>query len=551
MTCLEKIYSNEFFDYIVEKEKIPEGSCAQTLNSRYDSIYYKGGKGKNNIQEGTYTAIPKCYTTLDQSALEESGILKVQSQPNLSLKGRGVLIGFVDTGIDLENPVFRYSDGSSRVLAVWDQTDGSGIQPKGFQYGSEYTREEINQRLDTNGALPKDENGHGTYVAGVAAGSVNEEANFSGAAPESMIAMVKCKQAKDYLRDFYHIPKETPCYQENDIMAGLHYLDQLAEKEKVPLIICIAMGSNMGNHGGRNPLSEMMTEIGASKLRCMVCAAGNEAGRRHHHYGTIREGEVAEVEVRVEDNCMGYTLEVWSSAPQLFAIKILSPSGELVPKERDVTQSKQVFEFIFESTRVEVDYRIVGTKTGDQLIFINFTKPTKGIWKLFVYGINLTNGIFNMWLPMKEFLSSDVIFLAPNPNVTVTNPGNGIAAITVGAYSTQNKSLYIDSGRGYSVQNLVKPDLVAPGVNVYGPNIAGSFQGRTGTSPAAAITAGACALYMEWAYYKKRMEDINTPQIRNVLVRGTMKPGMRSYPNQEWGFGILNIYNAFEVLRRP
>ena len=91
----------------------------------------------------SYSEIPKCYGLLDQTALEVSGILKMQNQPVLALKGRGVLIGFIDTGIDYTNPAFRYSDGSSRIVRIWDQTIQDGTPPVGILYGADYTREPV------------------------------------------------------------------------------------------------------------------------------------------------------------------------------------------------------------------------------------------------------------------------------------------------------------------------------------------------------------------------------------------------------------------------
>lgn len=206
MDCSMKIYSNDYFDFIAEREKIPESVCVQALDTIYDSLYYRREGKQVDLERYTYVAVPKCYTLQDQTALEDSGIIKVQNQPSINLKGQGILMGFLDTGIDLNNPVFQYSNGDTRVAAVWDQTQEDGPAPEGFLYGREYLEEEINHQLKDKGSLPRDMNGHGTYVAGVAAGSHIADQDFIGAAPECKIAMVKLKEAKNYLREFYHIP---------------------------------------------------------------------------------------------------------------------------------------------------------------------------------------------------------------------------------------------------------------------------------------------------------------------------------------------------------
>ena len=238
MDCEEAVYSNDYYDfideYILEARRFPASSCTQKLDITYDIVYVpRADNPPLTIRNYSYNAIPGCYAPMDESALEVSGILRLQNQPTLALKGQGVLIGFLDSGIDYESPVFRNSDGSTRIAAVWDQTDRSGTPPEGFIYGSEYTDEEINRALKSMNPreiVPMtDEEEHGTYMASVAAGSEIPEKNFVGAAPYSKIAMVKLKPAKQYLRDFYFISQDAVAYQENDIMAGVVYLNRLAQ----------------------------------------------------------------------------------------------------------------------------------------------------------------------------------------------------------------------------------------------------------------------------------------------------------------------------------
>lgn len=332
-------------------------------------------------------------------------------------------------------------------------------------------------------------------------------------------------------------------------MAGVRYLDALALKLELPLVICVSIGSNMGNHSGTGPLSEMLGTLGTQKGHCVVCAAGNEAGQRHHYAGSIQKDEVQIVELRVDEKTKGFTMELWSEAPQVLGISILSPSGEVVPKLPLPITGKQVHKFIFEDTTVTVDYQMVGSKSADQLIFFNFDQPVVGIWKIYVYPETLSTGEYNLWLPTHNFVDGNVIFVESNPDITVTNPANSQLVITAGAYDTSNRSLYLDSGRGYNILDNVKPDLTAPGVRVYGPGIADSYTTRTGTSAAAAVMAGASTLYMQWSYYQKKNLNVNTAEIRNALQRGADKPGVRVYPNNEWGYGILNLYSTFEKMR--
>lgn len=558
MDCTEQIYSNDYYDFIIGYENIqrPEidDYCKQTVNWEYNIIFAPASSSPPlNVDNYTYTAIPKCYTLMDQTALEVTGILKVQNQPTLSLKGQGVLVGFVDTGIGYQNPVFQNSDGSTRIISIWDQTI-RGKPPEGFLYGTEYTQEEINQALLSSEPLEvvpsTDEDGHGTFVAGVAAGSSDYNKDFVGAAPYADIVVVKLKGAKQYIRDFYYIPDGAVAYEETDIMTGVSYIWKLAEKLNKPFVICIALGTNMGNHKGNSPLSSFLSYLGTKRGSAIVSAAGNEANSRHHFMGNVQLGmEYENVEVNVGEDVIGFTMEFWAAAPELYAITIISPTGEKVPRIPAKEGERIVYRFIFEQTEVSIDYRIVGTRTGDQLIYVRFDKPTRGLWHIQVYGVSRLTGNYDIWLPVSTFLSGDVFFLRSNPDTTVTAPSNATVPMTVGAYDARDGSLYINSGRGYTFSDIIKPDFVAPGVNVYGPNIRNQYVTLTGTSASAAITAGASALFLEWAIINENNPTVNSTEVKNYFIRGAKRSPNIQYPNKEWGYGILDLYETFQALR--
>ena len=205
MNCREQIISEDYRDFIVSQlnpaelaEYIEEDTCIQEMRFLYDSIYLEKEKIEPlSFGRYSYNAIPKCFTLLDTEALTQAGILQIQNYPTLNLQGTGVMIGFVDTGIDYQNPIFRNLDGSTRIAGIWDQTVQTGEAPEGFLYGSEYTRERINQALQNENPrtiVPSiDENSHGTFLASIAAGGANEENQFIGAAPDSSIAVVNLK----------------------------------------------------------------------------------------------------------------------------------------------------------------------------------------------------------------------------------------------------------------------------------------------------------------------------------------------------------------------
>lgn len=549
--CREAVYSNDWYDLMLRNDDIVEGmtetECLMKLDGTYQMWYFpKNMLPEINFGTYTYSAVPKCLTPLSERALDASGILSIRNQPNLALTGQGVLIGIVDSGISYTDPAFRYEDGSSRIVSIWDQTVEDGTPPEPYYYGQEYTQEMINEALA--GSNPMDivpENdpvGHGTAVASIAAGSINPETGFSGAAPYADLAIVKLKEAKQYLRDFYFIPDGAVAFQENDVMLGIDYLNRLAAARNQSLVLLVALGTNNGTHGGNSYLSNFLDDVGQRRRRVVVTAAGNEANARHHFYAQVPDKDAMQtVEINVERAMNGFAIELWSAEPQLFEVAVVSPAGERLSRIPAERIGRREYSFVLEGTTLSVDYRIVGTRSANQLIYLRFDRPTKGIWKILVFPKNYIYGSFHMWLPISAFLESPVYFLTANPDTTLTVPSTARVPITVGGYNDQTGALFLESGRGYTITGSIKPDFVSPAVDVTGS----SGQGYTGTSYGAAITAGAAAMFMEWAVVRGNLTAANTADVKSEFIRGAVQDASRLYPNRELGYGKLNLAQTF------
>lgn len=532
---------------------------AQIFNNYYGMVHYPLEEElfQNYYEYGFfYNTIPKLFTLLDLESLEASGILAVQNQPVLGLKGQDVLIGFIDTGIDYTHPAFRRPDGLSRIVGIWDQTLQTGQPPFDLNYGTAYSQEELNQALgmeDPFSLVPsRDENGHGTFLAGVAAGSALPQQSFSGAAPEALIAMVKLKPAKEYLKEIFYVTGSAPAYQSTDIMLGIRYLILLADALKKPLVICIGLGSNQGSHSGSSPLDSMLSVTDQYRGIHAVTAAGNEAGKAHHFYGTAaNSGAYEAVEILVEPGTSGFCAELWGQPPEVYAVGFESPLGEVIQKLPPRISFSENISFILENTRIFVTSEIVQTVSGQQLIFIRFSDPTPGSWKIRVYTDSFNNGNYHIWLPITGFSDPDVRFLRPNPDTTLTVPSASVSTMTTAAYNAYDNSLFLNSSRGFTRTGQIKPDFAAPGVNVFGPNLRGGFTTATGTSVATAITAGACAQMVEWGMRRTPPRIFNNSELKALFIRGADRSRQELYPNREWGYGTLNVYQIFSSLNAP
>ena len=583
-TCKEKILSNDYADLIIDFELTEELLDMDTTNLDYCYRQIDRGLGlvftrRNQLEpigllNYSYQRLPNLFGLqelvtesvggpFDPTPLISSGIQGVQGEP-LNLTGKGTIIAFIDTGIDYTNPVFRNPDGSSRILAIWDQNIQDGNPPSGFEYGTEYNREMINQALQNENPFSvvpsRDENGHGTAVASVAAGSrIDGGSTFTGAAPDADIVVIKLKGCKQYLRDYYLIPDGVTAYQSTDIIMALEYADGFARSFYTPVIFCMALGSSYGNHSGNSPLSNYMNRLANKRSRIFVVGGGNEGNFSHHYEGNLspengnQEERIEEIEIRVGENERGFIAEIWGKSPNIFSLAIRSPGGEEIPNTGVRVNRGIEYEFVYERTSITVSYALVEGSTGDELITVRFQNPTPGIWTLILESESgLINAGFHIWLPISQFLSSETYFLSPNPNITLTIPAYTENAITVSSYSDRNNSIYVRSGRGFSRGSEIKPDVAAPAVNVSAVLRGIGDEVRigklTGAAMAAAITAGGVSGFMQWAIKDRNANYLNSGEVKNYFIRGAIRDDNLTYPNRLWGFGKLSVQGVFDSL---
>lgn len=500
--CKDIIYSGDYGGIIVEfrgnlevlRERY-DPVCIQVINETQAIVYIPISDPNDiPINKFGYGTIPNIYGLLDTSSMEASGVLRLRRQPYLELMGDGIVIGFVDTGIDYTHPVFINDDNTTRIQGIWDQSIQGGPPPAGMLFGTEYTKEQIDQALQSTNPLEivpsQDTIGHGTFMAGIAAGNVEPEKDFTGAAPKADIVMVKLKQTTNHLRQFYGVQENITAFSENDIMIGITYLRNMASSLRKPLVICLGVGTNMGGHTGTSPLAKYLEEIGRDIGVVVVNAAGNESNRGHHYQsGVLSARQEEEVEITVGEGENGFTLELWGGISNLYSVGLVTPGGEFVSKIPARIGKTEVVRFIFEKTIVYVEYHIIEAAAGDELVVMRFQKPTPGIWRIRVYNESSSAGTFNIWLPIEPLISPNTYFVNSNPYTTVCEPGNA-RVITISTFNHYNGSIYINSSRGYSRTGLIRPSVAAPGVDIYGPSSGGVYVVKTGSSVAAAHAAG-------------------------------------------------------------
>lgn len=557
---IEKIYSNDYADFFisfcsdVSVLEQYEAGTVHVINYFYAILHLPVSVMTTNvISRMGYASIPSLFGLVSQTSLEASGIPSIRNNPNLNLRGRGVLIGIVDTGIDYTNPVFQYNDKTTRIASIWDQTIIPETGSETVPYGTEYSREQINEALqadDPYRIVPsRDDIGHGTMVAGIAAGGEDLQNGFSGVAPECELVIVKLKPAKPYLKEFFRIPEDAVAYQENDLIYGIQYLMDYAASRDQPIVMCIAIDTAQYAHDGRGTTSNWLSFYSTRPMLGILIAVGNEGIARRHFGGLItQESGYETVELSVGPNENGFSMELWGTVPNTFFIDITAPSGEYIPIINLRFDETREISFIFEPTIIYIDSQLVESQSGDQLILLRFTRPSQGRWKFNVYSKGIFPINFNMWLPMGNFIGPDTFFIKSDPNITLLSLSCAINPISVTAYNTADNSLYINSGRGYTRINIVKPEIAAPGVDILSPSLNHGFVRVTGTSAAVAHAAGAAALIFEWGIVKGNYPEMSTEDLKVFMIRGAKRKADLVYPNYEWGYGILDVFNIFQAL---
>ena len=507
------------------------------------SLYFQIENGRRVSCIDEVQAAP-FFPSIGQEGLEDNQ----QKKQSFPLLGKDVLIGIVDSGIDYENPDFRNADGTTRILALWDQTLQNGKPPQGYHIGTEFTSEQINEALrmevreERYRIVPsRDASGHGTAVAGIAAGNGRGSKNgkYRGAAPEAGLLIVKMGGAG-----------ETGFPRTTQLMRGVDYIVRKAEELKKPVAINISFGNTYGSHDGTSLVERYLNTVSERWKNVICVGSGNEGTTAGHAAGEYRKGMMTEVQLAVQQREKSFSLQIWKSYVDEVAITIVDPSGNHSGRleEKEGTQRIQIGE-----TELLVYYGEPKPYSIRQEIYISFLPRnefvTAGVWKIQMMPGQVVDKLWQMWLPVQNALNIGTAFLKPDSSTTLTIPSTASLVITVAAYNALTFSYADFSGRGpaqiYEGENANKPDLAAPGVRVMAPVAGGGYAEFTGTSFATPFVTGSAALLMEWGIVKGNDPYLYGEKVKAYLRRGARQiPGYERWPNGKLGYGRLCIVQS-------
>lgn len=525
------------------------------LDERYAVVYIDSDKAEDffsKSKEIIYVEDLTHYTLNQVSPLDSANILKFHTSPFLNLRGQGVLVGMVDTGIDYLNKEFMYENDTTRIIDIWDQTLPGDSFPKDFGFGREYVSQEINNAIEakSKGEDPyaivnsKDDIGHGTNMAGIIGGrGINPQ--LVGAAPDCEFAVVKLKPDRVIPPVGAIEGKGTPVYSSINIILAIKHLYNLAKKLNMPTVIYVPLGTNEGAHDGSAIVERYIDEISKIRGIVVVTGCGNQGDGDIHTDGVLKQGEERIVEIKVDEMERDLSFEIWCKKPDKVSIGIISPSGEVVDRIPAKAQEQEEVRLVYEGSIIFVKYFIPEEITGDELIRVNIQNITSGIWRFKLIGDYIVSGRYDIWLPQRELLKNGTRFLAPSQYVTLTIPSTSNRIISCAYYNQNNNTVVAASGKGYTRDLRVKPDIAAGGVNVTTTAVGGGITTVSGSSVAAAVTAGASALLLEWGIVKGNDITMYSTKLKTYLIRGARQRTGDIYPNREWGYGQLDLDKVF------
>lgn len=496
------------------------------------------------IEAVEYIEKPKRLFFQVENGRRVSCMTSVQIRPP-KLYGTGVLVAIIDSGIDYANLDFRNADGTTRIYALWDQTI-PGNPPEGYVQGTEYTQEKINEALQQENRTERmkivpseDRSGHGTAVAGIAAGNGrgSKGARYQGVASESGILVVKLGT-----------PREEGFPRTTELMQAIDYVVKKAQRAGRPVAINISFGNTYGSHTGTSLLERFIADI-ANLWKSVICIGmGNEGASAGHTAGILKENTEERIPLAVQMKETAINVQIWKSYHDIVDISLISPAGVQIGPIPEVIGTQH---FVVGDTEILLYYGEPSPFHVSQEIFIEFLPKdsyiTPGIWQFVLTPRKIVTGEYDLWLPSENVLNRGTAFRYPTERGTLTIPSTSQRVISVGAYDSLTFAYADFSGRG-GLEGESKPDLVAPGVDITAPTPSGIYQTFTGTSFATPFVSGAAALMMEWGIVRGNDPYLYGEKVKAYLRRGARPlPGFTEYPNPQVGYGALCLRDSLPL----
>ena len=508
-------------------------------------------------------------TGIASSCLPDYNIITGRNVNETTLTGKGTVIAILDSGVDYTHPDFRNADGSTRILAYWDQSlpfihNHFSINNP-YNLGIIFSEEDLNQLLtgannfsffdsSTPTALgsaseslspSEDSSGHGTHIAGICAGNgrVSNGKN-QGVAPESSLIVVKLKNDASSVYSDYA-----------NLMMAVDFAVRFTNSLFLPLSINISYGSNDGSHTGNSLLELFMEQVSFYGKNIISVATGNEGRTRRHASLNIgssltKSSYKKSLSFTIAPGERSLYLEIWQVFADDFSYELLAPSGS---QSFTFPATPGIYTYMIADTTI---YLTINNPTPYQPFrqyFLSFSPNTSfitsGTWALRITSIptgKIVDGRLQFWLPSKDATNSATGFTTPSSDMTFTIPSTASSVISVSGYDSSLDIFASFSGQGFSNTMYTKPDLCAPAVNILSTAPGGGYTIQTGTSMASPFVAGAAALLMQYGIVQGNDPFLYGEKLKAYLWKSARAlPAFSEYPNEKIGWGALCVKNTF------
>lgn len=477
------------------------------------------------------------------------------NRPDIDETGANALVGIIDTGIDIMHDAFLDADGKSRIVAIWDQLDNDGKTPHEvdgafpFDFGTLHTNADIEAMRAGTKERPdwmRDPQGHGTHVAGIAAGRKTDNM-AAGMAPDAGIIVVI--PAMETMR-------EDPVslgYSVSHINA-LQFLKSIATADNTlvadfkPIAINVSLGMNAGAHDGQTLLEaafDSITSQGGDPGVTIVKSAGNERQHRGHCHVDVAKGRVDVDWVSLDQKRSTDYFEAWFHKLDRLSFVLHSPDGG---KSDVISRNSRVYDDVMNGNKVQMKLRPKHPDNGDSVLYIVLSPEAKairpGIWTLEVRGEHVSGDTTGLHIWAERTGPRAVEFSNASEKTTISIPGTANEIITVGGtdISPDYPGVIRASSFGPSRSNAPKPELSAPGKDIVSAwsnqSDTSAATAKTGTSMAAPHVTGALALAMSRRVSQNRRQ-FNTQQFRSALMESVQfGSGLHHHG---FGYGILDV----------